>query len=419
MRTRVAPRRVLADRVYYGWIIALACFLASVAVFGTTYAFGVFYDVFLGAFDASGPLVALVFGVQTALLYVSGISVGRFVGRYGRRRVAAASGVFLVAGLVWTARAQSYLELLVAFGVVAAVGMGGLYIVSYATLPAWFDRRRGTASALASAGLGVGLVVIPPGIEAAIGGFGWRTAVLALAGFVAALVAVVVVLFADDPAAVGADTSHEFGTPDGDGSGAEPGELDGPNVRDIVTSGPFLLVFAGWTLAFVPVYAVFGHVVRHATATGVGRSVGVAAVAAIGVATTLGRISIGPLSDWLGRPRTFAASALLLSGATAWLGVASGSEQFLAAVALFGVGYAGCGGLIGAVTADLFGERALDTLFGVLSVSFAVSGLFAPPLAGLWFEAVGSYRVAFVAIGLVGAAGAGCVALGARVTADG
>jgi len=417
VRTTVAPRRVLADRVYYGWIIALACFLASVAVFGTTYAFGVFYDVFLDAFEASGPLVAVVFGVQTALLYVSGIGVGRVIERYGRRRVAAVSGTLLVGGLVWTARAQSYLELLVAFGVVAAVGMGGLYIVSYATLPTWFDRRRGTASALASAGLGVGLVVVPPSAEAVIDGFGWRAALIALAGLVAALVAVVVVLFADDPAAVGADTSHEFGTTDG-GRG-EPAETDRSAVRDIVTSGPFLLVFAGWTLAFAPVYVVFAHVVRHASATGIGRSVGVAAVAAIGVATTLGRVSIGPLSDRLGRPRTFAGSAVLLSGATAWLGVASGSAQYLAAVALFGVGYAGCGGLIGAVTADLFGNRALDTLFGVLSVSFAVTGLFSPPLAGVWFEAVGSYRLAFVGFGVVGVLGAGCVALGARVTTDG
>ena len=404
------PRRALASRVYYGWVVVVACFLASVTVFGTTYAFGVFYDVFIEAFDASRSRLAVVFGVQTALIYVASVGAGRMVDRHGQRRVAAASAAVLVAGLVWTAFARSYLELLGAFGVVAAVGMAGIYIVSYATLPTWFERRRGAATGLASAGLGVGLVVVPPGADAAIAALGWRSALLAVAGFVALLSLAVVALFADDPADVGADPSVEFA--DAPGAAEDAPAVD---VVGVATSSRFLLVFVGWTLVFAPLYVVLSHVVLHAASAGLGRSTGVIAIAVVGVSTTATRVGIGPLADRLGRPRTFVACGVLLGAATVCLAAAPTVGAFLAVVVVFGVGYGGCGGLIGAVSADLFGNRSLNTLFALLSVSFAVAGLAAPPLAGVWFEIAGSYDLAFVAAGLLGVAGAGCVGLATRV----
>lgn len=42
-----ALRRALARRIYYGWVIVVACLLASMVVFGTSYAFGVFFDSLL------------------------------------------------------------------------------------------------------------------------------------------------------------------------------------------------------------------------------------------------------------------------------------------------------------------------------------------------------------------------------------
>lgn len=409
------PRHALAARFYYGWVIVFVCFLSSVTVFGTTYAFGVFYDAFGGAFDVPHSFLAAVFGLQTALIYTTGVGAGRLVERYGQRLVAGASVAVLVAGLVWTSFARSYPELLAAFGVVAAVGMAGLYIVSYATLPAWFERRRGTATGVASAGLGVGLVVIPPGADAAITAVGWRAAMLAIAGVVTLLGVVIVVLFADDPAHVDADPGVEFrGGQESGEAGGETIEADGSApVRPVVTSRSFLLVFVGWLLVFTPLYVVLSHVVVHTDAAGMGRSVGVLAIAVVGTATTVTRFVVGPLSDRLGRTRTFVSSAALMGVSTVGIGLAPTAGGLYVLVMIFGAGYGGCGGLIGAITADLFGNRSLNTLFAILSVSFAVAGLLAPPAAGLWFELNGSYELAFVAAGVLGVLGAGSTAIGA------
>ena len=121
-------RRALADRVYYGWVIVFCCLLASIAVFGTSYTFAVFFDVFIQEFGVSRTLLAAAFGIQTALIYVMGLAASRLVTLYGQRQVAALSGGLLTAGLVLTAFAQSYAGLLTGFGVVTALGMAGLQV---------------------------------------------------------------------------------------------------------------------------------------------------------------------------------------------------------------------------------------------------------------------------------------------------
>lgn len=410
------PRSLLARRVYYGWFVMVACFIAALVVFGTSYAFSVFYDAFIREFETSRALLALVFGLQTALIYSPAVLAGRFVTRYGQRRVSVASSFVLTVGLVWTAFARSYLELLAAFGIITSLGMAGLFIVSYATLPQWFERRRGTATGIAASGLGVGVIVVPPAANAIITTLGWRTAMLAVAGVVALLSLVVILLMADDPADVDAVPSVEFD--DYDPQTPDAGLDTSKHVRSVVFSGSYALVFAGWLLIWIPIYVILSHLVLHAVAAGVGRSTGVFAVATIGVTTTIARVGIGRLSDLLGRVRTFVACGVIVaSGATA-LAFAPNATLFVTSVVLFAAGYSGCGGLFPAIAADMFGRQSFNTLFGLLSISFAISGLVAPPLAGLWFEYVGSYTPALVAAGVAGLVGAGCVAFGARINTD-
>lgn len=407
-------RLPLADRVYYGWIIVFACILASIAVFGTTYAFGVFYDAFIREFAVSRTVLAFVFGLQTVLIYVTGVAAGRYINRYGRRRTAAVSGGLLTLGLVLTALARSYLELLVAFGIVAAVGMGGLYVIGYASVPLWFERRRGAATGIASAGLGIGLVVVPPSANALITTVGWRGAMVAIAVAVGVLSIFVSLLFADEPADVGASLRVETNGGNAPVDATDTMKSGSHRIRTVVTSSRFLFVFIGWILVFSPLYVLLSHVVLHTDDAGFGRMVGVLSITLMGIATTVARLGVGVLSDWIGRTRTFVSCGALMGTATVGLAVAPTATAFLAIVTVFGVAYGGCGGLMGALVADLFGNARLDTLFAVVSLSLGVAGITAPPLAGVVFEQLGGYAVAFVGFGSAGVIGAGCIALAAR-----
>jgi MFS transporter, OFA family, oxalate/formate antiporter len=413
------PRRVLAARIYYGWVIVAASLLATTAVYGTSYAFGVFYDAFVAEFEVSRSVVAGVFGLQTAVLYLVAVGAGQAVDRHGQRAVVAVSSVLFVGGLVWTAFARSALELFVAFGVLSAVGMGGLFVVSFATIPLWFGAHRGAASGLASAGLGIGLVVFPVVAEALIADAGWRRAMLAIAVVSGGLCLVVTVLFADRPDAVGTDTGREFepGRSPFD-QRADDAEDTDPSSRETIASAPYLLVFLGWVLLSAPIYVVVTHVVSYAAAAGIGRSQGVLALTAVGVTATVARFGVGALSDRLGRTRTFVACTTILGAAMVAIALAPTPAAFLAAVVCFGVGYGGCGSLFSPLVADLFGHENLNTLFAVMTLAFGVAALTAPPLAGRWFEVAGSYTGSFLAAGIGALVGAGCIALASRAAGE-
>lgn len=411
------PRRVIAERIYYGWIIVAAALLATTAVYGTSYAFGVFYDVFTEEFDVSRSVLAAVFGLQTALIYVVGVAAGGAIDRYGQRAVAAVSSLLFTIGLVWAAVSRSYLELLIAYGLLSAIGMGGLFVVSFATIPLWFETRRGTASGIASAGLGIGMVIFPLGANLLISSVGWRRAMFGIAILSSVLCVVFTAFFANRPSDVGADASVEF---DGGESPFEtaqgyPGDRTSLTSNETITSVPFLLVFLSWVLLSAPVYIVISHIVSYATIIGIGRSEGVLALTAIGVTATLARFGIGFLADRIGRTRTFIASTCLLGAAMLGITFAPTPAIFLGTIVCFGVAYGGCGSLFSPLVADLFGHDDLNTSFAVMSLAFAVAGLTAPPLAGLWFEITGSYTGSFLLASLGAIVGAGCVTAASRL----
>ncbi len=379
-------------------------------VFGTSYAFGVFFDAFLEEFDRSQAAVSAIFGLQTALLYCGAVVAGRVVDRFGRRFVAAAGSVLLTVGLVWTALARSFIEIAFAFGVLTASGMAALYLVAYATVPLWFRQRRGMAAGIAAAGLGVGLVVVPPGASVLIDALGWRGALVCVAILSAAILAIVVGLLANHPGDVGADRKVGFFDPEQPSDG-------GPSLSlsELGRSHSFWFMFLGWTLAFAPLYVILSYIVLYASEAGLGRSVGVLAITAIGIATTVSRVVVGVLSDSVGLTRTFLACALLMSVSMIALVFTGTATTFLLVIVCFGVGYGGCGGLVGPVVADVFGDRGLNTAFSAISVSFGVSGLLGPPAVGVAFEAFGTYDPAFVTIGVVGLVGCLLILAGARL----
>ncbi len=417
-------RRRLADRFYYGWVIAVSCLLVALVVFGTTYSFSVFFDQMLGSFDASRVRLSLVFGIQTVVLYVGATVAGRVVDRYGPRRMLLLGGALLVSGLLATSRVHTFAGLVVAYGLVAALGLAILYVIGYATVPVWFGRRRGVANGLATSGLGVGLVVVPAGAAALTSWLGWRTAFVALACGLAVVLLASVAVFADRPADVGADASVEFPgraqvRSDGEGDVRE-GRVGSPtaNVRSTILSPSFLLVLLGWCCVYATLYAVLSHAVPYATSLGLSRSVGVAVIALVGLSTSVARIGFGLLSDRVGRVRLFVACSTVMGASLVLLSGANRSLTLFGLAVVFGAGYGGNGALLSPLVADLFGNDDLNTLYGTMSLSFAVAGLCTPPLLDVAFARFGTYRPALLVVGLVGVVGAVAVALGGRL-ADG
>ncbi|MFP9193366.1 MFS transporter [Natrialbaceae archaeon A-CW1-1] len=403
------------DGIYYGWFVTAACFLGTFVIFGISYSFGVFFEPLATDFDLSRGATSLVFSVQTLTIYVGAALFGGLADRYGVTRLMAV-GVFLLAGgLLWTSVANSVTALGIAYGVVTALGMGLIYVVSYATVPRWFERRRGFASGVASAGLGVGMVAVAPVAAVLIARYGWREAYLVLVAGLIALLVVATVMIEDDPRHRDVVSAREF--PDGYPATRNQRRSWLEQSRDVVgvaTSRRFTLVFLGWVLIYGSLYVTLVHLVAHVTDLGMDARIGALALSVIGATTATARFGIGFASDHLGRSRTFVGCSIVMAGSMLALPVLTSPAGILAFAIVFGTAYGGNGALLSPLTVDLFGPDDANALFGVISLSFAVSGLLAPPLAGLSYDMLGSYTPAFVIAGVTGLAGAALTALATR-----
>ncbi len=397
-------------RPYYGWVVVAACFLGSFVVFGLSYSFGVFLERIIDAFGGSRGATSLVFGVQTLCIYVGASVVGVLVDRYGTRRMLLVGTVCTAAGLTLASRTTSLPTLILTYGVITGLGLSVVYVVSYATVTRWFDRRMGLAGGLASAGLGVGMLVVVPAATWLIGTLGWRDALVGLALGAAAVLLVAVALVRDDPRTAAVDPPpDEFrGTPPVPNRQTLRDQYDA--VRTIATRPSFGLVLVGWVLVYASLYVVLAHLVLHSVAVGLSRTVGATAVALLGATSAFGRVGIGFLADRTGRLRVFVACSAVMGLATLWLAVTHTVVGVYAFAVVFGLGYGGNGALLSPLTADLFGRANINAVFGLVSMAFAIAGLVAPPAAGATFDVFGAYDPALLVAGVAAIIGSGAIA---------
>lgn len=408
--------RLLDADVYYGWVIVGACFIGAMVTFATIYSFSVFFGHIVTEFDQSHANTSLVFSLQSIVTFSGAAFLGVFVDRYGVRRLLALGTALVGAGLLGASQIPFFGGVAVSYGVVAAAGLGIVYVVAYATTPRWFERRRGLATAVATSGGGVGILVGPPVASFLIGEVGWQDAYLGLTVAFTGLLALATLVFADRPADLGIDVSAEFADPAENGATPDRSWHDQlADVRELAWSRAFALLFLGYLFLAVPLYILTVHMVEFATSAGIGRSTGVLAVSVIGGMNVLGKFLVGPAADRVGTTHVLATCGGLMGGATFLLAFVRTPAVVLAVVVLFGVGYGGSIALLSPLIAELFGVDDINALFGLTSVAFALTGSVVPFLAGAGYDATGSYVPTLVVGGCVGLLSAVVVEVAGRI----
>ncbi|UVE66628.1 MFS transporter [Burkholderia pyrrocinia] len=392
-----------ASRLFYGWYVVAAAFAVTFVGFGSAYTFSAFVESLQRDFAASRGQISLVFSLAGFLYFGFGIVSGPLADRFGSRRLAVAGMLLTGGGLAAAGAAHTLLQVYVAYGLGVGLGVGCAYVPAVGAVQRWFVRRRGFASGLAVAGIGVGTLVMPPLASALIAHVGWRGAYFTLAVLAVVLGAGMSLLIENDPRGRGL-------LPDGDAAGdggqkagasvagkAATSVHAGATVREAVTSRPFASLYAACLVCSFGVFVPFVHLVPYALDHGIAPSTAVLLLGAIGVGSTAGRFFLGGLADRFGRRASllamFAGMAVAL---VAWAG--AGTVATLAAFALvFGVFYGGWVAVLPAVVMDYFGGRNVSAIIGILYTSVAFGTLIGPAAAGFIYDAGGGYLVPILA----------------------
>jgi MFS family permease len=409
-------------RLFYGWYVVAASFLANVAY---TEQFSAAYGVFITYLTAEmGWGRTALAGVKTMARLVEAVLaplVGALVDRYGARWIMVGGGVITSVAFLLASTLSEIWQLYLYFGFIGPVGsvcIGGF--VTTVTVANWFVMRRGRAIGLTSMGISFGTMVLPVLTSAMIPAWGWRTSWLVLG---------IGVLFLLLPAAIFIRRRPEdLGMhPDGiapDAAAAQPLQTSERERRrqeaavaaDVVwTRAEALRCPVLWILVFSWGFAQFAmasttlHMVAFFADLGYPLMVGAIALSVRSAISIPGNVLWGMVIERMSS-KIAAAIGFLITGMGLAMWVLPPSPlTLIAGIILFGIGGSGAHVASETIWADFFGRVSLGTVRGVaypFSTFFAATG----PLAlGVFYDLTGSYQLGF-AIMIVG-----CIASAALI----
>jgi MFS family permease len=158
---------------------------------------------------------------------------------------------------------------------------------------------------------------------------------------------------------------------------------------------------------FVPMV----HLGPYAQDLGYTETQGVTLVSLIGAGSLLGRFTIGPFADRLGRDHMLALmhAGLGILLLVWWLATAYWLLALFAV--LFGACYGAYVALLPTTVMDLWGARAVSGIIGFLYTGAGIGTLLGPWLAGAAYDALGSYDAPILAGAALSFVAAGCVVI--------
>ena len=359
------------------WVVVWATLVCLAVIFGVSYSFAAFFENFAKEFAAQRADVSWIFGLCGLVYFVLGAGGGMLADRWGPRMVCMTGMVFIAMGLFLTSLAQSLTTVYLSYGLLVGLGIALVYTPSIACVQPWFNKRRGLASGIASAGVGAGTLILPVVVSYLLIEVNWREALQLMSAGVLLIGLTAGFLLKRAPNL----------------SGNTSGQLPGLTLSATLKTPSFKWLYMGTLLGAPVMFVPFAHISAAARDAGVPDAQAVGLVGLIGIGSLVGRFAIGWLADRMGRIKTL----MLMQGlmGLSYLVWAGAQDPWMFAVfALwFGLSYGSIVSLLPAICMDLFGGRAVSAIIGTLYTGAALGNLLGPVLAGQVFDMTQSYAL--------------------------
>ncbi|MCH8848843.1 MAG: MFS transporter [Chloroflexi bacterium] len=364
----------------------------------------VFVPALVAEFGWSRTLIAsatTLGGVATAL---SGPIVGRILDRYGGRIVVPLGALAVGAGCIALASVQTAAVFVVVYALVRMAGQSFMQFPNQVTVAKWFERRRGTATALL-VGIGsVGLIVAPVAVQAIIGRAGIGAAWIALGVLALSLgVLPTLLLSARRPEDLGLrpdgaerEAAVAEAEPSGDGDPAADW-----TVREALRTRALYLLLGSTVFFSLASTGVGFHQLSYYLERGISPGTAAAAVSSFAFGLMVGGIMWGWLADRLRVQLLltveYAMAAVLM---LLLLGVRT-PVQALPISFGFGMLVGGALAMPTLLLAAYYGRRYLGSIAGILQMARGLALGSGPLVAGIIYDLNGSYAPAFTAFSVM------------------
>jgi MFS family permease len=387
-------------KVFYGWWIVGAGFFIAVYLGGfIQYGFTAVFEPIASDFGWSYAQVSFAASLRGLEMGLLAPIVGLLMDRWGPRRLVFAGVSVIGLGLLLLSRINSLATfygafVLIAMGVSTCVG-----VVPIATVGNWFRRRVTLATGILVSGSATGGLMVPLATRL-IDMFEWRTAMTILGFGAWGILLPLSLLFRHKPEQYGylpdGDLQKKLRSSEGQTS-AQGNELD-IGAKQVLKNSAFWHIAMAFMCHMLVMNTVVTHVMPYLSSIGFTRSFSSLVAIAIPLTSIVGRLSFGWLGDRFGKTRVATLGFVLASLGLLSFGyiATAGTWILLPSLVLIGLGWGGPVPVMPALVREYFGRVRLATVLGLVMGVAALGSMVGPPLAGLAFDRLGSYQVAWL-----------------------
>jgi MFS family permease len=387
--------------VFYGWWVTLSCVVILTMSSGPGfYCFaGVFASVFTEDFGWSRGLVGGAIALYWLVGGFVGPVVGKWVVKFGARRVALCGAVIMGFSLIALSQTGNWVYLY-AVKSILAVGMAASGIIALgAVVSCWFIRRRGIAMGTLALGISFGGLILVPITEYLRVTFSWQWAYIILGLMEFGLcIPLILLVIKEHPEEMGL-------MPDGD----EPGEKVAAasssksipvselwTIKEALRTGAFWLISFSILLAYMALFGTLAHQKLYHVDIGYATTAAAIIYSITAGMGSLGKLGFGLLSDKI-RVKYVAALCFGLQAIGVLLLMASSNPTILwVYVILYGVSMGGVAALQPLLVVAAFGPASFAVIYAMAALIFHFGNALGPWAAGWIFDVTGSYKGAFI-----------------------
>ncbi len=390
--------------LHYGWVVIFMGLLTTIAAHG----FGrMAYTIILPAMKdgLSFDYTQLgLLGTGNFIGYLTMAIVGGFLAaRFGTRIVITLSLILMGITMMLTGLAQSF-GFAFTMRLLTGLGNGAAYVPAMALGSAWFAmERRGFATGIVSAGIGMGTLisglVVPP-ILGSFGPNGWRYSWYILGGAVLVISGIVFLFIRSRPEEKGLDPigalRRESG-PEPAPRGGKASSLDWTSVYKLPSVWYLGVVYFFYGLSYI-IYMVFfaAYLVKE---MGLSQSWAGALWATVGGLSVFCGVIWGGISDRLGRSKGAALAYLVLGASYIIYALVRVKFGFYLSAFLFGLTAWSIPTIMAAAAGDFVGPRLAPAGLGFITLFFGIGQALGPALGGYLADVSHSFTIPFLVAG--------------------
>ena len=310
----------------YGWVVAGVATVAMALAFGANISVSVFINPLEAEFGWLRADISMAYTVSTVGAALGGLLWGSLSDRIGARKIAFIGAVSIAGGLMLLGQQRELWAVYVIYFVMGGLGFACLFTPLVALVGLWFDKNKGLAIGIVTAGGAIGQGIVPVILRMLISASDWRDAALYLGlGYLALLLPLLLLL--KPPPVLEAAAAQVSRSDD---------NLWGVSHKVTIPWLAFAGIFCCICMA-VPIV----HLVPLATGIGLSGETAVSLLFALMASGMVGRLFFGLLADRVGGLYAYFTASATQTAMVFWFTQTDALAALYVLAIVFGFGYAG------------------------------------------------------------------------------